>query len=246
MKCENEKCGKEHDGNFGSGKFCNRQCANSRKHSEDTKQKQSKSMSKYVFENREEFLKNRSYAKISCGIKTKEEIDAIIEKTKETWRNKLLQADFSTLKFESLRHRVLLEQDKKCNNCGLSEWLGKPINLEIEHKDGNHHNNNRDNVEAICPNCHSFTKTWRGRNKKQLENKNKMSDEDIVRAYLQTGNIRRCLLSLGLAAKGGNYGRVKKCLTLNGIKYDKLEILPYKKIKKIKTIVETSLQLNLF
>jgi len=29
MICENEKCGKEHDGSFGSGRFCCRACANS-------------------------------------------------------------------------------------------------------------------------------------------------------------------------------------------------------------------------
>lgn len=42
MKCEN--CGKEHDGTFGSGRFCSRSCANSRKHSKETKIKICKSI----------------------------------------------------------------------------------------------------------------------------------------------------------------------------------------------------------
>lgn len=44
-------------------------------------------------------------------------------------------------------------------------------------------------------------------------------DERVVEAYLATGNIRQCLLSLGLAAKGANYGRVKRALTMWGIEY---------------------------
>ena len=42
MKCE--KCNKEHDGTFGSGRFCSRSCANSRKHSEKTRTKISETL----------------------------------------------------------------------------------------------------------------------------------------------------------------------------------------------------------
>ena len=96
----------------------------------------------------------------------------------------------------------------------------EPIPLEIEHKDGNHQNNVRDNLEALCPNCHSLTDTWRGRNKtKDNSNKNKISDEELVDAFLATGNIRQCLIRIGLAPKGTNYGRVKRCLSIRGIAY---------------------------
>lgn len=43
MKCGNIKCNKEHDGSYGSGKFCSRACANSRNHSEEIKKKISNS-----------------------------------------------------------------------------------------------------------------------------------------------------------------------------------------------------------
>lgn len=49
MKCQ--KCNKEHDGSFGSGRFCSRGCANSRIKSEETKAKISKSVRKWVEEN---------------------------------------------------------------------------------------------------------------------------------------------------------------------------------------------------
>lgn len=52
----------------------------------------------------------------------------------------------------------------QCRECGLSEWNGKPISLELEHRNGNSRDNRIENVELLCPNCHSQTTTWRGRN----------------------------------------------------------------------------------
>ena len=50
-----------------------------------------------------------------------------------------------------------------CNKCKNTEWLGKAIPLELEHIDGNNQNNNLSNLELLCPNCHSFTLTYRGK-----------------------------------------------------------------------------------
>lgn len=57
------------------------------------------------------------------------------------------------------------EQDGKCNHCKNEFWMGKPINLELEHIDGNSENNKRENLELICPNCHSYTPTYKALNK---------------------------------------------------------------------------------
>lgn len=35
---------------------------------------------------------------------------------------------------------------RKCENCGLEEWLGQPINLEVHHIDGNRKNNELNNL----------------------------------------------------------------------------------------------------
>jgi predicted RNA-binding Zn-ribbon protein involved in translation (DUF1610 family) len=48
----------------------------------------------------------------------------------------------------------------KCYVCGLREWRGKKLILEIEHKDGNFQNDVEENLEFICPNCHSQTLTF--------------------------------------------------------------------------------------
>jgi hypothetical protein len=53
----------------------------------------------------------------------------------------------------------------KCNACGISEWNGKEITLEANHIDGKSSNNSIDNLEFLCPNCHSQTPTFRALNK---------------------------------------------------------------------------------
>lgn len=59
---------------------------------------------------------------------------------------------------------------RKCEKCGLQEWLETPIALEIHHIDGDQLNNTIDNLQLLCPNCHATTNNWRGRAKKQIEN----------------------------------------------------------------------------
>lgn len=53
---------------------------------------------------------------------------------------------------------------RRCYQCTLTEWNGKPIPLELEHIDGDHTNNNLSNLTILCPNCHAQTSTYRGKN----------------------------------------------------------------------------------
>lgn len=65
-----------------------------------------------------------------------------------------------------VRKKLLDEgyKEYKCECCGLTEWLGEPIPLELHHKDGNHFNNELDNFQLLCPNCHAKTSSYRGKN----------------------------------------------------------------------------------
>lgn len=67
----------------------------------------------------------------------------------------------------SLKRRLLREGifTLKCSKCKRTKWLGKDIPLELEHIDGNSNNNNLNNLCLLCPNCHAFTPTYRGKNK---------------------------------------------------------------------------------
>jgi len=74
-----------------------------------------------------------------------------------------------TIQSYKLKNRLLKEGllEHKCNKCKLTIWLDEPIALELHHKDGNHLNNNIDNLELLCPNCHALTDTYRGKNQER-------------------------------------------------------------------------------
>lgn len=67
-----------------------------------------------------------------------------------------------------VRIRLIEEgyKEHKCECCGLSEWLGKPIPLELHHKDGDRDNDVIENYSLLCPNCHALTDSYRGKNSK--------------------------------------------------------------------------------
>lgn len=69
-----------------------------------------------------------------------------------------------------LRNRLIKEKmiENKCQQCNLTSWLGKSISLELHHIDGNVLNNNLNNLELLCPNCHSLTSNHR-RSKRSLK-----------------------------------------------------------------------------
>ena len=99
----------------------------------------------------------------------------------------------------------------ECTECQASTWCGKELVLELDHINGDNQDHRLENIRLLCPNCHSQTHNWRGRNKNS--GRVKVTDDQLLKALQNKSSIRQALLSVGLAAKGGNYNRCKKLLS---------------------------------
>lgn len=66
-----------------------------------------------------------------------------------------------------LKNRLLKEglKERRCECCGLLEWQGKEIPLELHHLNGDNRDNRIENLQLLCPNCHALTDNYRGHNK---------------------------------------------------------------------------------
>lgn len=62
-----------------------------------------------------------------------------------------------------LRHNVIEYVCESCGNKG--EWNNKKLVLHLDHKNGNNKDNRIENLRYLCPNCHSQTETYCGKNK---------------------------------------------------------------------------------
>lgn len=109
---------------------------------------------------------------------------------------------------KSLSYPLIQLRGHKCENCQLSEWLGQPITLQVHHIDGDRSNNNFENLQLLCPNCHSLTDNYCKKNSK----KETISEERYVAALKNAPSIHQALKNLGINATGGNYERARRLI----------------------------------
>lgn len=152
MKCLN--CDKE----TSNPKFCSRSCSVTRNNTGVRKHGQAPGLCALC--TKPKYAYNRKFCSSLC------------EKTsiRNTQIEALHQGTFSGNP-QTLRKYMLLIFGHVCMVCGLSEWTGQPIPLDVEHTDGNSSNNTLSNLKLLCLNCHGLTSTWKSSNKGQGRHK---------------------------------------------------------------------------
>lgn len=66
---------------------------------------------------------------------------------------------------KTLREYLISRRGYECEMCHNKTWLKNPINLTLNHIDGNAFNNNPSNLNLLCWNCHSTTHNFGRKNK---------------------------------------------------------------------------------
>jgi hypothetical protein len=81
----------------------------------------------------------------------------------------ILEGKHPQYQSNKLRIRLIREgyKDVRCECCENSEWMGKPISLEVDHINGISTDHRLENLKILCPNCHAQTSTYRGKNIKK-------------------------------------------------------------------------------
>ena len=134
---------------------------------------------------------------------------------KQGWRKGSLTASFEYDGTGNHKQILINERGHRCEVCGNSEWLDKPITLELEHNDGDNRNNVKENLHLLCPNCHSQTTTWRRR--KTKGGRTVYSDDEIIDAIQSSVTLNACLKKLNL--KWGSGQHILQVMSTAGVRF---------------------------
>lgn len=155
MICEN--CSADHDGKYGSGRFCSQKCSrgfSTKAKRVEINQKVSNSLSGRPGKKRGGFTFDRAAIEKAAATK------------KRNYEAKAAATPVANLSKKLKKKRILEEQGYRCILCGIEQrWNNQPLAFHLDHVNGDRRDNSRENLRMICPNCHSQTETYCGRNK---------------------------------------------------------------------------------
>jgi 5-methylcytosine-specific restriction endonuclease McrA len=87
--------------------------------------------------------------------------------SKKKTLEEILVADSDYTNRNQIKKRLLTEglMTYECSSCGIADWQGQPLSLHLDHINGINNDHRLENLRLLCPNCHSQTSTYAGRNK---------------------------------------------------------------------------------
>lgn len=187
--CERKVCAAVHDGSYGSGRFCSKKCA--RGSSTDDKRKEiNERVSNALRRPTGDTSSDELFREIVSVTKTWRQLARNLNLSQDgsvqmylRRRVKQLSIDISHFKPHKKKiHEILCYlpnqkkphirtallktgREYKCEECScMPTWQGKPLTLSIDHINGDRYDHRQENLRFLCPNCHSQTATFAGRN----------------------------------------------------------------------------------
>lgn len=81
----------------------------------------------------------------------------------KTMDNHIITGEIKSSKLQ--KEYLIKKHGRFCFICKLTEWMNKPIPIEVDHINGNHDDHVLTNLRLLCVNCHAQTPTWKRKNK---------------------------------------------------------------------------------
>jgi Zn finger protein HypA/HybF involved in hydrogenase expression len=118
--------------------------------------------------------------------------------------NEILEGKHPTFQTAKLKVKLLKSGIKtnECEECGQKEiWNGKKLIMHLDHINGKSDDHRLENLKMLCPNCHSQTETYAGKNKSneirlKIEEKKKLRKEKVLLERIKKENIEQERLNI--------------------------------------------------
>lgn len=139
---------------------------------------------------------------------------------------------------QTIRDYLLEKNNYSCELCGWNKInpITKKCPLEIHHRDGNCLNNSNENLQVLCPNCHSLTENYKALNK----------NSDRERTIVRKNYCKDCGKEISADAlrcrECSNKSRTTiKPLTREELK-NKIRNLPFTKIAEEQNVTDNAIR----